>query len=457
MVNAMKSKNKKRFKTIVPQPLRTINPDVAGIDIGSEEIYVAIPADRAIESVRVFATFTADLHTLRDWLLEHRMKSVAMESTGVYWIPLYDVLEKAGITVCLVNARYVKNVPGRKTDVLDCQWLQQLHSYGLLKSSFRPSEEIRQLRAIARQQDMLKRYRAAHIQHMEKALHEMNIQIDNVLNDITGVTGLAILRAIVAGEHDPRLLAQHRDPRCRSTQEVIEKSLEGTYLDEHLFELQQALELYDFYSEKIADCESRLHSLYKNTTSSPDYPDSPLPPKKVQKQTETWNELYRMCGVDLTRIDGLNVSSVQTIITEVGTDMSKWPTFKHFASWLALCPNNKITGGRVVATTKKKTTNRATTALRLAARSLHFSKSALGAFYRHTVARCGPKIAIKATAHKIARILYIMLKNHLDFQAVDESQYEQQNKERSLRNLYSKAAKLGYKLVPKETLIPIPV
>lgn len=193
MVNAMKSKNKKRFKTIVPQPLRTINPDVAGIDIGSEEIYVAIPADRAIESVRVFATFTADLHTLRDWLLEHRMKSVAMESTGVYWIPLYDVLEKAGITVCLVNARYVKNVPGRKTDVLDCQWLQQLHSYGLLKSSFRPSEEIRQLRAIARQQDMLKRYRAAHIQHMEKALHEMNIQIDNVLNDITGVTGLAIL------------------------------------------------------------------------------------------------------------------------------------------------------------------------------------------------------------------------------------------------------------------------
>lgn len=429
--------------------------DVAGIDIGSEEIYVAIPSDRTNESVRVFPTFTDDLHLMRDWLLEHRIKSVAMESTGVYWIPLYDILENAGIEVFLVNARHVKNVPGRKTDVLDCQWLQQLHSYGLLKSSFRPSEEIRQLRAIARQQDMLKRYRAAHIQHMEKALHEMNIQIDNVLNDITSVTGLAILRAIVAGEHNPHVLAQHRDPRCRSTQEIIEKSLKGTYLDEHLFELQQALELYDVYSQKITDCENRLNALYKDTTSSPNFPGPQVPPKKVLKQTETWNELYRMCGVDLTCIDGLNVSSVQTIISEVGTDMGKWPTFKHFASWLALCPNNKITGGKVIATTKKKTTNRATTALRLAARSLHFSKSALGSFYRHTVARSGPKIAIKATAHKIARIIYTMLKNHIEFKAIDQSEYEQQNKERAIRVLHSKASRFGFNLIPKNTLAPL--
>jgi transposase len=447
----MKSKKNKKIKAIIPQPLRALNPDVGGIDIGSEEIYVAIPSNHCDESVRVFATFTVDLHALRDWLLEHHITSVAMESTGVYWIPLYDVLEEAGITVCLVNARHVKNVPGKKTDVLDCQWLQQLHSYGLLTASFRPSEEIRQLRTIARQKDMLTRYRAAHIQHMEKALHEMNIQIDNVLNDITGVTGFTILRAIAGGEHSPRVLAKHRDPRCHATQEVIEKSLEGTYLDEHLFELRQAIELYDFYSVKIAECENRLHTLYKNTTGSLEYPESPVPPPKVNRQDiETWNDLYRLCGVDLTRIDGLNVYSVQTVITEIGTDMSKWPSSEHLASWLALCPNNKITGGKVIATTKKKTTNRATTTLRLAARSLHFSKSALGAYYRHILARCGPKIAIKATAHKIARIIYTMLKKHVEFKTLDESQYEQMNKERSLRSLNAKAAKLGFKLVSTE-------
>jgi transposase len=446
----MKSKNKKRVKAIVPQPLRTISPDVAGIDIGSDEIYVAIPPDRTSESVRVFPTFTADLHALRDWLLENKIKSVSMESTGVYWIPLYDILDNAGITVCLVNARHVKNVPGKKTDVLDCQWLQQLHSYGLLSPSFRPPEDIRQLRTIARQKDMLIKCRASHIQHMQKALHEMNIQVDNVLKDITGVTGLAIIRAIVAGVHDPHILAMHRDPRCHATQETIEKSLDGSYLDDHLFELQQALELYDVYTNKIAECEKRLLSHYKDTPSSPDYPDTAVAPKKlVRSQSETWNELYRMCGVDLTRIDGLSVTTVQTIISEIGHDMNKWPTFKHFASWLSLCPNNKITGGRVIATTKKKTTNRATTAFRIAAQSVHFSKSQLGAYYRHIAARSSASIAIKATAHKIARIFYTMLRDHTEFNSMDEIQYEQQNKERLVRILYSKASKLGFVLVPQ--------
>jgi transposase len=455
----MKAKKHKRVKAIVPQPLKTTNPDVAGIDIGSDEIYVAIPADRTSESVRVFPTFTADLHQMRDWLLQHRITSVAMESTGVYWIPVYDVLEKAGITVCLVNARHVKNVPGKKTDVLDCQWLQQLHSYGLLTSSFRPSEDIRQLRTISRHKDMLVKCRASHIQHMQKALHEMNIQIDNVLRDITGVTGMAILRSIVGGERDPRVLAQHRDPRCSASLEVIEKSLEGTYLDEHLFELKQALELYDVYTEKITECEQRLSALFKETPSAPDAPDSPEAPKKIKSRnrnnTETWSELYRVCGVDLTRIDGLSVTTVQTIITEVGTDVSRWPTFKHFASWLALCPNNKITGGKVIATTRKKTTNRATTALRLAARSVHFSKSALGAYYRSVAARSSAGIANKATAHKIARIIYAMLKNHCEFNAVDQAQFEQQYKERAIRKLYTNAAKFGYKLIPTETLTSI--
>lgn len=356
----MKSKQKKRMKPIIPQPLRTINPNVAGVDIGSEEIYVAIPADRDSESVRVFATFTADLHELKNWLLRCGITSVAMESTGVYWIPLYDVLGAAGIEVCLVNARYVKNVPGKKTDVLDCQWLQQLHSYGLLTSSFRPDEEIRQLRTIARQRDMLLRYRAAHIQHMQKALHEMNIQIDNVLSDITGRTGFAILRAMVAGERDPHVLAQHRDPRCRSSHEVIVKSLEGTYLDEHLFELKQAIELYDFYSTKLTECDDRLQRLYKDCSVSSSYPESPVPPAKVKKYTREelpfnlWDALYRLCGIDLTRIDGLNTTTVQSIVTETGVTMDPWPTFKHFSSWLGLCPNNKITGGRVLTTTTKK-------------------------------------------------------------------------------------------------------
>lgn len=453
----MKSKNKKHVKAIVPQPLRTINPDVAGIDIGSSEIYVAIPPDRTSESVRVFPTFTVDLLSLRDWLLENKIKSGSMESTGVYWIPLYDILENAGINVCLVNARHVKNVPGKKTDVLDCQWLQQLHSYGLLSPSFRPPEGIRQIRTIARQKDMLIQCRSSHILHMQKALHEMNIQLDNVLQDITGTTGLAIVRAIVAGVHDPHILAMHRDPRCRSTQETIEKSLDGTYLDEHLFELTQALELYDFYSNKITECENRLLELYKEKPDSPDYPDSPVPPKKIRNQSETWNELYRVCGVDLTRIDGVSVKTAQTIISEIGTDMSKWPTFKHFASWLSLCPNNKITGGRVIATTKKKTTNRATTAFRIAAQSVHFSQSPLGAFYRHVASRSSASTAIKATAHKIARILYAMLKDHTEFISVDESQYEQQDKERLIRILYSKASKLGFALVPQSPLAPISV
>jgi transposase len=452
----LKAKHKKKSKPIIPQPLRTINPNVAGIDIGSEEIYVAIPPDRDSESVRVFTTFTSELHELRNWLLKCNITSVAMESTGVYWIPLYDILETAGITVCLVNARHVKNVPGKKTDVLDCQWLQQLHSYGLLTSSFRPAEDIRQLRTIARQRDMLLRYRAAHVQHMQKALHEMNIQIDNVLNDITGATGFAILRAIVAGERDPHTLAQHRDPRCRSSHEVIVKSLEGTYLDEHLFELTQAIELYDFYSVKISECDNRLDALYKDITVSSHYPESPTPPAKAKKYTRgdstcnLWDSLYRLCGIDLTRIHGFNALTVQTILTETGIDMDQWLTFKHFSSWLGLCPNNKITGGRVLTTTTKKTTNRATTAFRLAARSLHHSKSALGAYYRRVLAHCGPKIAIKATAHKLARIFYTMLKNHLEYQDLGERHYEQQYKDRTLRRLRSKATELGFTLMPIE-------
>ena len=450
----MRSKPKKLRKPIMPQALKTINPNVAGIDIGSSEIYVAVPPDRDSQSVRAFPTFTRDLHELAQWLLACRITSVAMESTGVYWIPLYDVLQHAGIEVCLVNARHVKNVPGKKTDVLDCQWLQQLHSYGLLSSSFRPVEEIRRLRTISRQRDMLLRYRAAHVQHMQKALHEMNIQLDNVISDITGSTGLAILRSIIAGERNPHLLARHRDPRCRCSELDILKSLEGSYVDEHLFELQQALELYDFYTKQILDCDNRLQMLYASSQSSP-HSTSPLPPtskaKKRARQDPPFDLrtcLYRLSGVDLTQVDGLNAVTVQMVLTETGVDMNKWPTCKHFTSWLSLCPNNKISGGKILSTQTKKTTNRAAYAFRLAARSLYHSKSALGAYYRRIQAKHGPQLAIKATAHKLARIVYTMIKNNTEYQDLGELYYEQRYQERTLRRLQRKATELGFQLVP---------
>jgi transposase len=453
-------RGKNNRKPIIPQPLKTINTNTAGIDIGSSEIYVAVPPDRDVQSVRIFASFTRDLHELTQWLLHCFITSVAMESTGVYWIPLYDILQHAGIEVCLVNARYVKNVPGKKTDVLDCQWIQQLHSYGLLANSFRPEENIRRLRTISRQRDMLLKYRSAHVQHIQKALHQMNIQLDNVISDITGVTGFAIVRAIIAGQHDPLILAQYRDGHCRCSQEDIVKSLEGSYIDEHLFELTQAVELYDFYSKQISECDLRLSELYKQTQPSA-YASKPLPQiGKSKKRTprnipfDLRSCLYRLAGVDLTQVDGLSAVSVQMILTETGVDMSKWPSCKHFTSWLSLCPNNKITGGKIISTASKKTTNRAAQAFRLAARSLYHSKSALGSCYRRLQAQHGPQLAIKATAHKLARIVYAMLKDHTDYRDLGELHYEQLFKERTLKRLKRKAADLGFQLVPANTPAP---
>lgn len=445
--------NKRRtIKPIIPQPLKTINPNTAGIDVGSTEMYVAVPADRDSQSVRIFRTFTADLHELAQWLLACRISSVAMESTGVYWIPIYDILQEHGLDVCLINARQLKTA--KKTDVLDCQWIQQLHSYGLLSPSFRPSQEIRRLRTISRQRDMLLRYRAAHIQHMQKALHQMNIQLDNVISDITGTTGLAILRSIVAGERNLATLAQYRDPHCRCSEDDIQKSLEGSFLDEHLFELTQALQLYDFYTKQILDCDHHLHELYNNSQASA-HCTRPLPPSTKAKKRARHDPpfdlrscLYRLAGVDLTQVDGLNAVTVQMILTETGIDMTKWPTFKRFAAWLALAPNNKITGGKIIASQPRQSTSRAALAFRLAARSLHHSKSALGAYYRRVLAKHGPQIAIKATAHKLARIVYAMITHHTEYHDLGEHAYEQQYLERTLRHLKRKAADFGFQLLP---------
>lgn len=447
---------KKRRKQSPRKPvkldsLKQLNLNAAGLDIGSEEIWVAVPEERDPEPVRCFKTFTPDLYALADWLEQCGVDTVAMESTGVYWIPVYEILEARGFEVNLINARHLKNVSGRKTDVLDCQWIQQLHTYGLLQGSFRPTEDFVALRAYVRHRNNLIRYRSAHIQHMQKALHLMNVQLTNVLSDIIGVTGMAIVRAIVAGERDPVTLAKYRNPHCKNSEEALAKALTGNYRDEHVFTLRQALELYDFYNQQIEDCDREIEAKY--TAFKPRTLDAPPPPPKQQYRHKNdpdfdlRTHLYRLTGVDLTAVDGLDVVTIQVVISEIGLDMSKWPTVKHFTSWLGLAPNNQQSGGKIIKRGTKKTDNRANTALRLAARSLHHSDSALGGFYRRMRARHGAPKANVATAHKLARIIYFMLREQREYNDPGLEYYEQQYRERAIRNLQRKAAKLGMKVV----------
>jgi hypothetical protein len=314
----------KKVKQSKVDAMAQINNNAAGIDIGSEEVYVAVPPGRDEESVRSFPTFTVDLQSLADWLKSCQIETVAMESTGVYWIPLYEILEERGFQVCLVNARHLKNVSGRKTDVLDCQWIQQLHTYGLLSASFRPPDQIVAIRSIVRHREMLVQYRSSHIQHMQKALTQMNLRLTNVLSDITGVTGLKIIRAIVAGEHNPKVLASYREPGCKKSEAEITKSLEGHYKREHLFALKQALELYDFYDRQLRECDTELEDLYQQF-GPPEDPGTPPPaprhtkPRKNQAHFDLAPALYRMTGVDLTQIDGLDALTAQKVLSEIGT------------------------------------------------------------------------------------------------------------------------------------------
>ena len=449
----MSKQKAKRTKAGIVNALDQINLNAAGIDIGAEEVWVAVPPERDEDSVRSFPTFTADLQRLADWLSACGVDTVAMESTGVYWIPLFEILEARGLQVYLVNARHLKNVTGRKTDVLDCQWIQQLHTYGLLSPSFRPPGEIVALRSLVRHREMLVQYRSAHIQHMQKALTQMNLRLTSVLSDITGVTGLKIIRSILAGERDPHQLAQFRDERCKKSEAEIAKSLEGHYKREHLFALKQALELYDFYDRQLQECDAELEALYQEF-EPPEEPGTPPPaprtPKRRKNQAyfDLASALYRMTGVDLTQIDGVDELTIQKVLSETGTDMSKWPTVKHFTSWLRLCPNNKITGGKVKKRGVQPTTNRASTALRVAAASLKNSDSALGAYFRRMRTRLGTPAAVTATAHKLARIIYFMLKERKPYHDYGADYYEQQHRERVLRNLSRRASKLGFRLEP---------
>jgi len=446
-----RSKRQKKAKDL--DALEQINLNAAGIDIGAEEVYVAVPQGRDEESVRSFPSFTADLHRLADWLEACGIETVAMESTGVFWIPLFEILESRGFEVYLVNARHIKNVSGRKSDVLDCQWIQQLHTYGLLQPSFRPPEQICAIRGLVRHRDMLIKYRSAHIQHMQKALTVMNLRLTNVLSDITGVTGMKIIRSIIAGERNPEVLASFRHSNCAKSQAEIAKSLEGNYKREHLFALKQSLELYDFYDQQLKDCDTELEALYQEF-DIPDEPGTPPPDPRKRKRRKNQphfdlaQSLYCITGVDLTAVDGLEAMTVQDILSEIGTDMSPWPTAKHFASWLRLSPNNKVTGGKVKQRGTLPSQNRANTAFRMAAQSLARSDCALGAFYRRIRARHGGPKAVTATAHKLARIVYFMLKNRQPYHDPGADYYEEQYRLRAIRNLQRRASKLGMRLEP---------
>lgn len=452
-----KRRSKTKSKSInvpkLPPHLQHMNLNAAGIDIGSERHMVAVPEGRDTVSVREFGTFTADLEALATWLKQCGITSVAMESTGVYWIPLFELLERHGFEVKLVDARHVRNVSGRKSDVLDCQWIQQLHTYGLLAGAFRPPDEICVLRSYLRQREMLTQSASMHIQHMQKALQQMNLLLHNVVSDITGVTGMKIIKAILAGERDPRVLARNRDQRCHNTTATIAKSLVGNYREEHLFALRQAVDLYETYQDKIVDCDQAIIKQVEKQPNSSDE-DPPTPAKPVQARdriragVDVRDLLFKKSGVDLFAIPGLAADTLLTVASEVGFDMAPWKTEKHFASWLSVCPGTKKSGGKVLNNKTKRNPNRATQAFRMAANSLSHSQTALGAFYRRIKARSGGQQAVTATAHKIARIYYAMLTQGTSYVELGQQAYEQRYQERRIDHLKVQAKSLGFQLVP---------
>ena len=436
--------------------LEVIHPHAAGIDVGNSAHYVAVGPGRDPQPVRRFECFTADLHRLADWLQSCGVKTVAMQSTGVYWIPLYDILEERGFEVYLVNARHTKNLPGRKSDVQESQWLLKLHTYGLLNNSFQPPAEIRALRTYWRQRAEHVGGAATCIQRIQKALTQMNLQLANVISDISGLTGQAIIRAIVAGERDPQKLAEFRDPRIQASREEIAKSLEGTWRPELLFVLQQQLEMYDTYQRRIAECDQQLQGQLAGMADST-APQSPQPveekrgkkakPAKNAPRFDLSCELQRITGVDLTRIDGIDVMIAQTLLSEVGADMSRWKTEAHFASWLGLCPDNRVSGDRVLRRGTRHVVNRAANALRQAANALIRSRSYLGAQYRRLRTKLGAPKAITAMAHRLARLVYRMLKYGQRYVDKGTEYYEQRYRNQQLQLLRKNAAKLGLQIM----------
>jgi transposase len=438
--------------------LPVIEPNAAGIDIGATEIFVAVPADRDSEPVRCFPTFTVDLERVADWLQQCQIRTVAMESTGVYWIPLFQILENRRFDVRLVNAHHVKNVPGRKTDVADCQWIQHLHSVGLLRGSFRPADEICAIRSLWRHRDNLIELATIHLQHMQKALDQMNVQLHHVISDLAGSTGLAIVDAILAGERDPAKLAQLRNWRIRASEETIRKSLVGDYREEHLFTLRQSLESYRHYQDQIQNVDAQVKTMMQTVSSR--VAEDEKPPKEKNPRKSPWrnepaqlrDDLYRAFGVDLTQIPGVNTLTAQMIFTEIGPDFSRFPTAAAFCSWLRLCPDPKISGGQVLSSRTRPTKNRAALALRMGTQGLHRSQSYLGDCFRRMRARMGTPKAMTAAAHKLARIMYHMVTTQQEYDATVFQEQERRTQDRKRARLHAQAKELGLQLVPVEVV-----
>jgi transposase len=435
--------------------LEVVHSDAAGIDIGNEFHYVAVPPSRDSQPVQRFGCTTGELRTMANWLKQCRIRTVAMQSTGVYWIAVYDILEQAGLEVYLVNARDTKNLPGRKSDVQESQWLMKLHTYGLLRNSFRPAQEIRTMRTYWRQRNDLVQSASRHIQRMQKALTQMNLQLANVLSDVSGVTGQAIITAILAGERNPHKLAEFRDPRVKASEEQIARSLEGNWQPDLLFVLQQEQDGYKFCQKQIAECDRQLEKYLQQREDRSH--GAPLPEEKRKQrlkktkgkpQFDLRTGLFHLSGTDLTQIDGIDVMTASSILSEAGWDMSKWPDEDHFVSWLRLCPDNRISGEKIIGKGRLPTNNRATIALKMAASTLRQSDTYLGAQFRRLRARLGAPIAIKAMAAKLARLVYRMLRYGIKYADKGTTFYQVEHRQRQIKHLKWKAASLGYKVTP---------
>jgi hypothetical protein len=438
-----------------------LEPKAAGIDVGAREMYVAAPPESDENPVRVFDTFTEDLNKLADWLEQCGVQTVAMESTGVYWIPVFEILERRGLKPRLVDARHMKNVPGRRTDWQECQWIQYLHSVGLLRSAFRPEEEVCAVRALMRHRKELVEMASQHVQHMQKALTQMNLQIHHVISDLTGFTGTAIVDAIIAGERNAAELAKLRDPRIKADVETIRKSLVGHWRAEHLFTLKQSRSLYITYQEQIQDCDREIEKLLESTPSRVDPDQKPMPPdqknghprkaKGIDSQSafSMRTEAYRLFGVDVTQIPGL-AHNVLALYSEVGRDMSRWGSSGQFTSWMALCPDNDVSGGRVLWRGMRNFKSPAAQIFRLAAFGLHRSQTELGQFLRRMKAKIGPAAAITATARKIAVIFYTIVKKQIEYDSHKWAEQDAQRQNRIERRLRHQARRMGFQLTPLE-------
>jgi transposase len=448
-------KTKQKNHTQLP----TLHPHAAGIDLGAREIWVAVPPGSDPKPVRGFDTFTDELLKLRDWLLACGVQTVAMESTGVYWIALFQILEAAGLEVCLVNARHCKNLPGRKTDIQDCQWLQYLHSVGLLRGSFRPPEHICALRTILRHRSRLVRCAADQVRLMHKALTQMNVQLQHVISDLVGVTGEAIVQALLAGERDPVQLAKLKDHRIKASHDTIARSLRGDWRPEHLFTLSQSYQTWQHYQKQITACDEQIELQLAHWDARVDVQAQPLPAPRTTHRTAQRNEpqfdarteCYRVLGVDLTQVPAFQTPTVLLLLAELGPDFAgKFPTAKHFASWLGLCPDNRITGGKIMSSATRDVKSRVAEALRLAAQSLWHAQNYFGELYRRWKARLGGPKAITAMAHKLARILWHLLKFRQAFNPDVFRKEEEKMRRKKLARLQNTAAALGYRLVASQ-------